>query len=103
MSPRPGSQGSSLRVGDTVRCERAEPAKGTWSRYAGREGTVIALNRERFPNGTTYVEVGVSFSRSHAATWFRADEVVLVRKGTGATRRSERRNTASGTETVGEP
>ena len=84
---RPGSETTTLVVGDRVRVERAEPAKGTWARYVGREGTVVSINRQTFPHGRgTYVELGVSFTLSPAASstrvtkadaevWFRADEL----------------------------
>jgi hypothetical protein len=82
MSTRPGSESTDLKVGDHVRCNRAEPPSGSWSRWEGREGYVTAVNRQTFPDGTTYVELGVSFLPSAATgkrgsdAWFRADELV---------------------------
>jgi hypothetical protein len=81
---RPGSERTSLRVGDEVRVTRAAPPSGTWSRYQGREGWVVVLNRQRFPDGRGYVEIGVAWSRrgdidnARADSWFRADELELV-------------------------
>jgi hypothetical protein len=43
---------------------------------------VAAVNRQTFPTGVTYIEIGVSFLPSAAGTkrmadaWFRADELV---------------------------
>lgn len=81
---RPGSERTSLRVGDNVRAARARTSRGTWSRYAGREGWVAAVNRQRFSTGATYVEIGVTWTRPTDArnpatdTWFRADELERV-------------------------
>jgi hypothetical protein len=42
---------------------------------------VASINEQRFPNGTTYTEVGVSWdrpsdmARASADAWFRVDEV----------------------------
>jgi len=30
-----------FEAGDRVRCERAEPARGSWARFAGREGAIV--------------------------------------------------------------
>jgi hypothetical protein len=65
-------------AGCSVRCERAEPARGTWSRYASREGIVVTVNRQRFANGAPdYVELGVSFTSDagHVDAWFLPDEL----------------------------
>lgn len=86
MNTRPGSEKTNLRVEDRVRCERTEAARGSWSRYEGREGTVSAINRQKFPNGSTYVEIGVSFGYSArpgqgggvGVVWFRDDELVKL-------------------------
>ena len=81
---RPGSERTSLTVGTRVRVARTTRRRGTWGRYDGREGVVVALNRQRFPSGTTYVEVGVSWNpqrdlvRAAADVWLRVDEVVEV-------------------------
>jgi hypothetical protein len=82
MNTRPGSETTNLKVGDRVRMNRAEPARGSWDRYDGREGYVTAVNRQTFPDGRTYVELGVSFlpnvnrTRRGSEVWFRADELV---------------------------
>jgi hypothetical protein len=79
---RPGSEKTDFTVGDKVRVNREEPAKGSWGRYDGREGWVCAVNHQKFPDGNTYVELGVSFLPSAADTkrsadaWFRNDELV---------------------------
>jgi hypothetical protein len=89
MTTRPGSETTTLQRGDLVRVQRDEkvaPSRGSWSRYRGRDATVVALNRQVFPSGVTYVEVGVHFGdlpetddllRRAAQSWFRADELTL--------------------------
>ncbi len=34
-----------VRIGDPVVMQREAPARGTWRRYDGRRGVVVALNR----------------------------------------------------------
>ena len=81
MTARPGSETTDLVVGDNVRATRTTVSRGTWRLYDGREGWVAAVNRQTFPDGTTYVEIGVSWTqpteqRNPAAdVWFRADEL----------------------------
>ena len=80
---RPGSERTGLRVGDKVSAVRSVPSRGTWVGHNGRKGWVAAVNRQRFPSGVTYVEVGVTWqapSKGHPATdvWFRADELEPV-------------------------
>jgi len=81
---RAGSERTPVRLGDEVRVARTERPSGTWSRYAGRTGWVVALNTQRFPNGRSYVEIGVSWARSaqpendRTDCWFRGDEVEPV-------------------------
>jgi hypothetical protein len=67
-----------FRVGDRVvveRDERVYPSRGTWPRFRGREGVVVALNR---PDG----EIGVSWETGRrpvrdrrADSWFRPWEL----------------------------
>jgi hypothetical protein len=77
---RPGSEATNLAVGDAVRC-RQEGRSANWSRYAGREGWVAAVNAQAFPDGTKYVEIGVTWTSPtpkhtpSAAAWFRTDEL----------------------------
>ena len=87
MTTRPGSETTTLKVGDKVRCQREEPAKGTWKNYDGREGTVVSINNQTFPDGTTYVEIGLWFGkvsetrdlrRTKAQSWFRNDELIPI-------------------------
>jgi hypothetical protein len=79
---RPGSETTTLTVGDAIRVNRELGRSGTWGLYDGREGWVSTVNRQTFPNGTTYVEVGVcwfkptNWSKVSAEAWFRADELV---------------------------
>lgn len=79
---RPGSEMTGLAIGDKVRANRESPRSGTWSAYDGREGWVASINRQRFPDGTTYVEIGVcwfqptDWAKVSADVWFRADELV---------------------------
>jgi hypothetical protein len=55
-----------------VRCERSTPARGTWRRYAGKVGRIVALNR-------TCNEIGVAFGiGDNVAAWFRPDELTVV-------------------------
>lgn len=78
---RPGSETTDLRPGDRVRVARREPGSGTWHRYDGRKGWVAVVNRQRFPTGRRYVEIGITWHRwadwtkANAETWFRADEL----------------------------
>jgi hypothetical protein len=72
-----------IQVGDEVRCERAEPAAGTWPRYAGRVGRVALIHTERFSSGRVYVEVGVCWDMNpdrhgQADSWFLPSELVVV-------------------------
>lgn len=95
-----------FRRGDRVRVERDErrwPSKGTWPKYRGREGTVVAISRS---DG----EYGVSFNRSHDnITWFALHELVAAGKPSeaagetaenGAVLRSEPFPAPEGRETV---
>jgi len=78
---RPGSETTVLRVGDKVRAARTTPRSGTWAAYEGRQGWVTAVNRQTFPDGSTYVEIGVAWHRGEEAgsqIWFRADELEAV-------------------------
>lgn len=60
-----------LRRGLRVRAEREAPARGTWPRYAGREGTVRVVDNDG--------EVGVELDGAHAGlySWFLPEELVL--------------------------
>jgi hypothetical protein len=56
------------------------PTRGAWSRYDGREGYVTGVNTQTFPDGRTYVEIGVTFEarfrfEARADAWFRNDEL----------------------------
>jgi hypothetical protein len=79
---RPGSEATTLTAGAAVRVNRAETSSGTWPAYDGRDGWVATVHRQEFPNGNTYVELGVTWTRPtprrHPAAdaWFRADEIV---------------------------
>ncbi len=71
----PPARGALPPIGTRVRCQRDAPAQGTWSRYAGRVGVVVAIN-------ATDREIGVRFTRAHAtATWFAPSEVVPIGSG----------------------
>jgi hypothetical protein len=75
---RPGSEKTRLKVGDHVRVARTTGRSGTWAAYEGRKGWVASLNRQKFPNGATYVEIGVAWNHHKNAgsdAWFRADEL----------------------------
>jgi hypothetical protein len=82
VNTRPGSETTGLKVGDAVRVNRETASSGTWSLYDGRDGWIAAVNHQKFPDGRTYVELGVSWvqptARRNPATdaWFRADELV---------------------------
>ena len=80
---KPGSESTNLKVRDPVRIQRTIPATGSWKKYQGRTGWVSAINHQTFPDGSTYVEIGVSWlipSQRNPSTdvWFRADEVKLM-------------------------
>jgi hypothetical protein len=79
--PSPSPAG--IHVGDEVRCERAEPARGTWSSYAGRVGRVAVIHVERFSSGRVYVEIGVCWDMNpdrhgQADSWFLPTELLVV-------------------------
>jgi len=71
---------ATFAVGDRVRCERATPGRGSWSRFAGREGAVVSVNVARSVNGSPdVVEVGVDLdSDGRADASFRTDELVVI-------------------------
>ena len=81
---RPGSETTDLAIGAEVVVRREAARSGTWGRYDGRNAWVAVVNRQRFPSGTTYVEIGVCWARpadmakASADAWFRADELVGV-------------------------
>jgi len=72
-----------VRVGDRVRCNRAQPPRGTWPRFAGRVGRVAAIHREVLDRGRVRLELGVSWSLNDARhgevdAWFLPSELVVV-------------------------
>ena len=70
-----------FEAGDRVRCERAEPARGSWARFAGREGVVVSVNVSRSvnPKLADVVEFGVDLdSDGRADAWFRPDELAVI-------------------------
>jgi hypothetical protein len=81
---RPGSETTTLTPGDRVQVRRELGRSGTWSAYDGRIGWVATVNRQRFPSGDRYVEVGVcwyqpaDWARVSGEVWFRADELVAL-------------------------
>jgi hypothetical protein len=79
---KPGSENTRLRVGDPVTTHREDARSATWDRYEGRKGVVASINRQTFPSGARYCEIGVSWvlnaadpARLSADNWFRVDEV----------------------------
>ena len=70
----------SAAVGDRVRCERPAPPRGSWSRFAGRTGTVITINVARSVNGSPdVIEIGVDLdSDGRADAWFHPDELAVI-------------------------
>jgi hypothetical protein len=72
-----------IRVGDRVRCDRAQPARGTWPRFAGRVGRVAAIHREVLDGRRVHVELGISWSLSDARhgevdCWCLPSELLVV-------------------------
>jgi hypothetical protein len=78
-----------VQVGDVVRVERDEtkyPSKGTWPRYRGQVGTVVAHN---------YGEIGVVFGavktsgggQTSQVSWFLPHELRPVEVGDSPRRR----------------
>jgi hypothetical protein len=78
---------AAVTIGDLVRAERRSPPAGTWSRYAGRVGTVVTVNMQRFDNGAPdYVEIGVDLDGDgKASAWFLPSELVAESHRTAAT------------------
>ena len=61
-----------------VGIRREQPAKGTWRRYDGRRGKIVAVNRA----AADYVEVGVDFDGDgKASAWFLPSEVTVLGPG----------------------
>jgi len=71
-----------LAVGDHVRCERAAPAAGSWSRFAGRSGVVVSVNVSRSVNPAwpDVTEIGVDLTGvgNNVTAFFRPDELAAV-------------------------
>lgn len=74
-----------LPVGSRIEISRSAPAIGTWPRYQGRRGFIVAVNKEMFPDGSQYVEYGVhfiaggDFSKNwRADAWFKPSEIKPV-------------------------
>lgn len=64
-----------FKIGDRVRAEREAPARGSWSRYAGKTGWVQEVRRPG--KDKTYIEIGVKFtkSRNKSQAWFLPEEL----------------------------
>lgn len=81
---RPGSETTRRRVGDAVYTPtkaRTGPTTPSNGRKL-RRGWIAVISRQTFADGTTYVELGVSWIRPDAArnvsvdAWYRDDELV---------------------------
>lgn len=75
--------GQLAAVGDHVRCERSTASRGTWWRYASREGVVVSVNVSRSVNPAwpDVTEIGVKFTagvNGQADAWFLPTELVVV-------------------------
>ncbi len=90
-------------VGDRVRCERQAPARGTWSRFAGRTGTVVSINVSRSVNGSPDgVEIGVKFTagtNGQPDAWFLPAGFVAVDRAQPASGRLLAANAPDGEST----
>jgi len=77
---RPGSETTNLAVGDPV-VIRTMARSAVSRRYNGRKAWIATVNAQTFPNGNTYVELGVSWcvrsdwTKASADAWFRNDEL----------------------------
>lgn len=60
------------RIGLRVQLVERTPPRGTWKKYNGKTGTVVALNR---PAQEVHIKVD-----DHAATWFSVKEIKGVVK-----------------------
>ena len=71
--------GTPITVGDSVRCERSVPSKGTWPRYAGRTGKVVrVVEWLRHADEKVWVgEIGVELD-SAGPFWFKPTELVRL-------------------------
>jgi len=78
----PKGSGPVFAVGDMVRAERATSARGSWSRYAGRVGTIVSINisrsvRDDAPDVTEY-GVDLTGVGNNVTAFFRPDELAAV-------------------------
>jgi hypothetical protein len=73
------------RVGDRVRIQRDEnlyPAKGTWSQFRRKTGTVVEINLGEY--GVVFAKVSPrtdgrgAFNHGGVVTWFQVQEVVVL-------------------------
>jgi hypothetical protein len=65
--------GTTVRVGLPVVCDREAPPRGTWKTYTGRRGKVASINHR---DG----EIGVSWQLNHprpeSDAWFLPEELM---------------------------
>jgi hypothetical protein len=74
------ADGTPIAMGDRVRCERATPPKGSWPRFAGREGSVVRVEGWLCHAGEkVWVgEIGVELDGSAGTLWFQPTELVRL-------------------------
>jgi hypothetical protein len=75
-----------FEMGQRVRCQCPGPLTGSWYRYEGKEGIVVAINYGY--EGISFVEIGVEgpgIGNSHLGTcaWFLPEELVAIDEGAG--------------------
>lgn len=59
-----------MKIGDRVKCQREKPTRGTWKKFDGQKGTVVAVAED---------EIGVTIG--NGVVWFKPNELVLVKRG----------------------
>lgn len=57
-----------FKIGDEVKCQRDKPSKGTWKKFDGKKGTVVAVDDE----------IGVTIG--NGVVWFKPNELVPVKR-----------------------
>lgn len=72
---------SKLQLGTIVLIDRDEklyPSKGSWPRYRGRLGTIVAINKRDKEYGVSWSTNVTNIRKENTASWFLAHELRAV-------------------------